>query len=134
MRRNEERQPHILYNGGPAPPALPTPVGAAVAINPIEQIAQRFRQTREAEEQKLHETTAATQQSVNQRVREMEREVKRAAEMARAATAAAASSADETRRSRGAQSFLRAVKDDALGEITSLRSQLATMEKEKRVV
>ena len=100
MRREQERQPHATYHafarGGP--PAPPAPPAAPVAVDPNRQIAaleRRLEEEKQQSRQKLHEVTAASQQTVNQKMAEMQGEVKKAEEMARAA--AAASSTDQRR-------------------------------------
>ena len=141
MQQNEQKQPHVIYhvyNGGGPPPAPPPAPAAVPVMNPMEQIERRLREMRERDEQKLHEATAATKQSVNQKMLEIEGEVKRAADLARAASAAA-SSTDDIRKNRGTQAFneqlqaeLRSVKETARNENAMLRSQLATMEQDKK--
>ena len=76
---------------------------AEPAVNPIDGIIERLRQRREADERKLHEEIAATQQSVSQIVSQKEGEVQRAREMARMAAAA---TGDEIRANRATQAFM----------------------------
>ena len=88
LRRDEQRQPHVIYNtitGSVAPPPPPPPP-TAVTVNPmmdLEAMARRVREEKERSEEKLHEVTASARQSVNQHVIQLQGEFKRAVEQAR---------------------------------------------------
>ena len=108
-----------------------------VAVDPIKQVEameRRLREERLQSEQKLHEATASAKQTVNQKMLEIQGEVKRATDLARAA-GAAASSTDDIRRNRGTQQWdeqlgaeLRMAKEAA----ATAQSQVATMQSEKK--
>ena len=93
----------------PVPSVSAPSTPAQPVVNPIDGIVERWRLRREADERKLHEGIAATQQSVSQIVSQKEGEVQRAREMARMAAAA---TGDEIRANRATQAFMQTLQSE----------------------
>ena len=82
MQREEQRQPHVTYNiysgggGPPPPPPSPTPIPVD-PMKQVEALERRLMEERQQSEQKLHEATAASKQTVNQKMLEIQGDVKK---------------------------------------------------------
>ena len=128
MQREEARKPHVTYHvySGGSPPPPPPPSPAAVDPNrEVVALERRLEQERQQSQLMLHEATASTKASVNAVVSQMQGEVKKAQDMARAAAAA---STDEIRENRGRPEWT-----DALAlELREARGQITTMQDERK--
>ena len=132
MQGMEQRQPHVTYNvytgGGQPPPPPPPPAATAMESNEqLQALERKLQEERQQSQLRLHEATASAQQTVNQKMLEMQGEVKRAQGMARSAAAA---STDDIRRNRGTQAW----SDTLTEELHNAKKQVTNLQEEKRVL
>ena len=137
MQQAQQAQPHVtysVYNNTYKPP--PPPPASPIAVDPnleIQALQKKMREEQEVSHQKLHEATAAAQQSVNAKMNEMVSEVKRNENLARAVAASA--STDDIRKGRAAQVFnnqLAAELRQAREATSAAKGDVSRMEAEKR--
>ena len=141
LQQQYKQQPHVsysIYNNTyqppPQPPSTPIPAGPGLEV---EVLRQKIREERQVNQQKLHEATAATNQTVTQMRHGMVAEARRAENMAR--QAASAASTDDIRKSRAAADAGRVFNEQLSSELREARvaaaaakGEVSSMKDEKR--